>query len=208
MLRRTEDLYGFLLRGTDGTIGRIHDLYFDDGTWTVGYLALNTGAWPISDFVLLPPHVLKALSWDKRRGSVGLSREQVSNIPDIRLTPTLARQQCAELDAHFAWLARTTMESAPGKREIYSRTVAERRPVLQSARDVTDYRIEIEATEIGRVQDVLFDDETWLIRYLYVECWSWSPGRRELIPPECVVRVDRSEGKIFAVLQSRLAPTG
>jgi hypothetical protein len=139
---------------------------------------------------------------------VALSREQVSNIPDVRLTPMLAGQQCDELDAYFEGLVPTTMGSAPGERKVYSRAGAERRSVLQSARSMADYRIEIEATERGRVQDILFDDQTWLVRYLYVDCWGWSPMRTELVPPQCVVRVDRSERRIFAVLRSRLPSTG
>jgi hypothetical protein len=92
--------------------------------------------------------------------------------------------------------------------EGYRVDVAERKPLLQSTREMPTYRIKIGGREIGRVEDALFDDEAWTIRYLVVDCWSWSPGRSQLIPPECVKAVSRPELKILAEFRHNLAPTG
>jgi sporulation protein YlmC with PRC-barrel domain len=210
VLRRTEDLYGFVLRGIDGSIGRIHDLYFDEETWTVRYLTLDTQSWPIPRFVLLAPCVIKKLAWDKRRGSVQVTREQVAICPDVKPRPWLSWQHCAEVDEHFGWPLWTPIEAATqGKEhEGYGAGRVADRPLLQSSREMPAYRIEIEGVEIGRVADVLFDDETWIVRYLLVDCWHWSPGRRQLIPPECVKAIGHSEFKILAEFRHRLAPTG
>jgi len=210
VLRRTEDLYGFVLRGIDGSIGRVHDLYFDEVSWMVRYLALDTQAWPIRRFVLLAPSVLKKLAWDKRRGSVQVTREQVTSCPDIKPRPWLSRRHCAELDEYFGWPVWASIEATreDTEKEGHGAAMIEDRPLLQSAREMPAYRIESGGVDIGRVTDVLFDDETWAIRYLLVDCWHWSPGRRQLIPPECVKAIGHSELKIFAEARHTLAPTG
>jgi uncharacterized protein YrrD len=46
----------------------------------------------------------------------------------------------------------------------------------------------IEATDgrIGKVVDFLFDDSTWKVRWLVVECGTWLHGRKVLIHPPAV----------------------
>lgn len=208
MLRRAEDLVEFLIRGSDGAVGRVHDLYFHDRVWAVGYLALNTGDWPISRFILLPCRAVRVLNWQDRRGSVALNREQVRSIPEIKPTSTLLWKDCQELDGCFGWSDRTSVGIAAQETHIRSDLPAERGQVLRSVREILGYQIDIEGTAIGRIQDVLFDDETWLIRYLYVDVWSWSPRQKELVPPNCVVKIDSSEARIHAVRRHKVAPTG
>ena len=36
---------------------------------------------------------------------------------------------------------------------------------------------------LGTVSDFLFDDATWLVRWLVVDTGSWLPGRKVLLPP-------------------------
>jgi len=40
--------------------------------------------------------------------------------------------------------------------------------------------------EVGRVQDFLFDDETWKIRWIAVDAGDWLPGRRLFIHPSAI----------------------
>lgn len=210
MLRRTEELFGVLIRGTDGTMGRIHDLYFDDQSWTVSYLVLHTASWPMRRFALLSPCVVEMLAWDRRQGLVQLTQAQVSGCPNVTLSPTLSRQQCAESDEYFGWPARRASQAADAKAWVEGSpaALASGGSLLQSAREMPAYSLEIEGTEVGRVQDVLFDDVAWTVRYLVVDCWAWSPGRRQLIPPECVKTLDRGAFKVLAEYRHRLAPTG
>jgi hypothetical protein len=50
--------------------------------------------------------------------------------------------------------------------------------------------------EIGSVQDFYFDDEAWAIRYLVADTGKWLPGRKVLISPMSLGRVDRNEKHI------------
>jgi uncharacterized protein YrrD len=42
--------------------------------------------------------------------------------------------------------------------------------------------------EIGTVDDLFFDDQTWSIRYFVVETGKWLDGRRVLVAPESIVK--------------------
>ncbi len=45
---------------------------------------------------------------------------------------------------------------------------------------------------IGHVRDFLFDDQDWVIRHLVVDCGHWLPGRKVLISPRAIGRLDGS----------------
>jgi hypothetical protein len=40
MLTNTKQLKGFVIRATDGELGTIDQLYFDDETWAIRYLTV------------------------------------------------------------------------------------------------------------------------------------------------------------------------
>jgi hypothetical protein len=43
---------------------------------------------------------------------------------------------------------------------------------------------------IGHVSDVLFDDQTWMVRWIVVECGSWLMRRNVLLPPLALGHLD------------------
>lgn len=56
--------------------------------------------------------------------------------------------------------------------------------MLRMANDLMGYLIRATDGEIGGVQDFLFDDREWTVRYIVVDTGTWLPGRRVLIAPE------------------------
>ncbi len=62
---------------------------------------------------------------------------------------------------------------------------------------------------IGPIDDFLFDDQHWGLRYFVVDAGTWLPGRRILISPIAVARVDAVDGFVRLLLtrdQLREAP--
>ena len=53
-----------------------------------------------------------------------------------------------------------------------------------------DFVIRATDGELGTVEQLYFDDETWAIRYLMVDSGGWLGGRRVLISPMSVTRID------------------
>ena len=85
MLRSINQLYGSKLRASDGEIGHVSDLYFDDQQWTVRYLVADTGSWIPGRLVLIPPQVvgIGSLRQEGNRLPVNLTRKQIEDSPPI-----------------------------------------------------------------------------------------------------------------------------
>ncbi|MEP7303296.1 MAG: PRC-barrel domain-containing protein [Caldimonas sp.] len=62
MLRSAKDLEGFAVGATDGVIGHVKDLNFDDEAWVVRYLVVDAGGWLSSRKVLISPIAIGAAS--------------------------------------------------------------------------------------------------------------------------------------------------
>ena len=44
MLHNTKDLKNLAIQATDGEIGKVKDLYFDDDAWVLRYFVVETGS--------------------------------------------------------------------------------------------------------------------------------------------------------------------
>jgi sporulation protein YlmC with PRC-barrel domain len=62
--------------------------------------------------------------------------------------------------------------------------------MLMAGSALKGYRIEAQDGRIGTVKDVLFDDQTWRVRWLVVDAGNWLTGRKVLIQPSCVLKAD------------------
>ena len=76
MLRSASHLKGTTIAATDGDIGSIQDLYFDDLTWTIRYLVVDTGTWLPGRQVLISPRSVGTVA-EEDRIPVALTKRQV-----------------------------------------------------------------------------------------------------------------------------------
>jgi len=71
---------------------------------------------------------------------------------------------------------------------------------LRSSHEVTGYHIQTEDGELGHVEDFIIDDETWAIRYLIVNTSNWWAGKKVLVSPQWIERVNWGQRKVFVNL--------
>lgn len=218
VLRRTSELIGYTIHATDGDIGSVSRILFDDHRWTVRYVVVDTGRWLPGRKVLISPISIRQASWSTRRLDVALTRERVKNSPDIDTDRPVSRQQ--EL-AYFGYYGYPYYWGGAGQwgASMYPTAVAEGQVARQtdldeslrreqSARDshlrdtaaVRGYHIRAMDGEIGHVDDFLVDDQTWTIRYLVVDTSDWIGGRRVLISPEWVAAVSWPEATVHLAM--------
>jgi hypothetical protein len=216
MLRSMKDLEGFVVGATDGTIGHVKDFYFDDEAWVVRYLIVDTGTWLSSREVLISPIAIAKPKWSERILPVSLSRAQVKNSPDIDTDKPVSRQYEMEYfgyygyypyywDASGLWgasaypdtlltgigytgpgVAPHTVEADQARvaREVDQHRNDDRH--LRSGNAIGNYHIEATDGDIGHVQGLLLDEETWAIRYLIVNTSNWWIGHQVLIAPQWI----------------------
>lgn len=72
--------------------------------------------------------------------------------------------------------------------------------MLRSINDLRHDKIRAKDDEIGSVDDFLFDDEHWTIRYMVLNTGGWLTGRLVLISPMAISRVRREEESIDVAL--------
>jgi hypothetical protein len=62
--------------------------------------------------------------------------------------------------------------------------------MLRSVNELKGYTIEATDGDVGEVVEFYFDDEKWTVRYLVADTGNWLTGRKVLISPVALGRVD------------------
>ena len=194
MLQTVDDLIGFTIHATDGDIGRVHDVYFDDRRWTIRYLVVDTRHWLPGRRVLLSPASVREADWGRREIVVALSRDQIRRSPSVDTDQPVGRgrialfRECYTLP--YAWAVGGFLWAPTpvtgGRREVRRRPGD---PHLRSARLLRGYGIKAVDGDVGHVHGFLVDDSSWALRCVVVHTRHWRPGNRVLVPAEWIAWV-------------------
>ena len=103
MQHTIKSLIGFKMAATDGEIGEVKELYFDDESWVIRYLIVETGNWLFNKKVLIAPQALLAPDWANKNFPVNLTKEQIKSSPDIDTDQPVSHRQEIEMYGHYAW---------------------------------------------------------------------------------------------------------
>jgi len=215
MLRSIDELLGYKAMASDGDIGHIHDIYFDDQTWMVRYLVVDTGTFLPGRKVLLVPSVLKKPDWESHAFPVDLTQEEIRLSPPIDLAKPVSRQHQIELHEHFGWhlywlpgahhWAGHESPPPPKEKERMTEDAQDKGdPHLRSVKEVTGYHIQAYDGEIGRVADFVADDESWHLRFMIVSIRNWFPGKKVFISIGWISDVNWRERKVSVELNKEL----
>jgi hypothetical protein len=206
------ELKNYTIGATDGEVGQVADFFFDDQAWVIRYLVVETGSWLMSRKVLISPYSLQGADWEHKRLPVRITRAQVKDSPDIDTEQPVSRQhEMAYADYYrypYYWggvgfWGDGMVVPAPERSETaeaYARAERARHqhddPHLRSCKAVTGYHIQASDGDIGHVQSMLVDEESWAIRYLVVETSNWWMGHQVLIPPEWITAVSWADSTV------------
>jgi hypothetical protein len=223
-----KDLNGFTIGASDGDIGTVKECYFDDVTFTVRYVVVDTGDWLSERKVLLSPISLRAMDWEHKRITAALTKAQVEKSPDIDTDKPVSRQHEVAYYSYYgytpywegSYLWGAYGSGAPGSGPALSvaELEHERRwnwearehgdPNLRSSRAVTGYHIQAADGDIGHVEDFLVDEHFWAIRYMIVDTTNWWPGKHVLVAPAWIEKVDWDQAKVHVHLEREQIKTG
>jgi sporulation protein YlmC with PRC-barrel domain len=178
MLRNSKNLQGCSIGATDGTIGEVKDLYFDDEAWVIRYLVVSTGAWLANRKVLISPFALSQPQWALKLLRASLTTEQVKNSPDIDTDKPVSRQHEVQYLKYYSYPAYWGGDAA---KQHHSDD-----PHLRSCNAVVKYHVHASDGDVGHVEGLLVDDETWAIRYLIVDTSNWWLGHQVLVAPQWI----------------------
>jgi hypothetical protein len=92
MLRSVKSLEGFAIGATDGTFGKVNDIYFDDEAWVVRYLVVDTGTWLGGRDVLISPYSIGQPDWAGSVLPATISKQQIKDSPSLVTDKPVSRQ--------------------------------------------------------------------------------------------------------------------
>jgi hypothetical protein len=215
MLKNTAHFKGLVVRATDGELGTVDELYFDDESWAVRYLTVETGGWLGGRSVLISPMSVTEADWPAKQLDVALTKKQVENSPDISThAPIARRHERAYLSYYgypYYWEGPHPWGSASYPSALVSSAnlageakermqAAEQDTHLRSTAAITGYHIDASDGEIGHVDGFIVDDEAWAIRYMEVATQNWWPGKTVLISPEWIEKMSWRDEKVYVGL--------
>ena len=62
---------------------------------------------------------------------------------------------------------------------------------------ITGYPIHATDGEIGHVEDFMVDDEDWAIRFLVADTLNWLPGKKVILSPKWIKRVQWADSSVY-----------
>lgn len=81
-LRSCDEVIGYAILATDGSIGEVDDFVFDDENWAIRSMIVDTRKWLPGRHVLVSPGQIDRVSWGDREVYVKMTREAVKNSPE------------------------------------------------------------------------------------------------------------------------------
>lgn len=209
MLWDASALEGYAIEASDGRIGSVGEFLFEDTSWIVRWLVVDTGHRLSGRKVLLPPSALGEPDPSLRQFPIKLTMQQVKDSPDIDTDRPVSRQHETHLYRHYGWnpywdsgllpigggIGLPFVETLPRSRSTplaEDAALPDGDPHLRSTDAVTGFHVHATDGEIGHLEDFLVDDADWSIRYLKVDTRNWWPGSRVLISPRSVRSIGRT----------------
>lgn len=214
MIHNIKSLTGFSIGATDGEIGKVKEFYFDDETWAIRYLIVETGSWLFGRKVLISPHAIVNSDWENKIFKVNLTKEHVRNSPDIDTDKPVSRQHEILLSEYYPWPAYwsggfwaggigMTGMMAPGtpplEQAIAEETGPARKksnPHLRSTETVAGYSVKATDGNIGDIEDFLLEEGTMNIDFIVVDTRSWFPGKKVLLSPKWIREINWNSSEV------------
>ncbi len=217
MLLVASALNGYAIEASDGRIGTVSDLLFDDTTWKPRWLVVETGTWLSGRKVLLHPSTIGKADHEHRELAVTLTKQQVEASPGSYEDLPVTRQLQNTLYGYYGWdplwgggyfgesagaiaspLSAPPMFGAGATAEIVGGEIMpdEGDPHLRSVADLIGYHIRATDGEVGHVENLLIDDVTWGIRYIIVDTKNWWPGKHVLLSPYAVRHISWEDQQV------------
>lgn len=104
-LRSSAAVSGYHIEAKDGAIGHIDDFLFDEHSWQIGQVVVDTRNWLPGRHVVIAPQWIESIDWGERKVHVKVPREAVKSSPPYEGPAQLSGDSLREMQRHFeGWL--------------------------------------------------------------------------------------------------------
>ena len=187
MIIANNQLNQFSLRASDGSIGQVRDLYFNDDDWAIRYLVVETGNWFTRHQVLIPTAALDSIDATNKVIQVSLTRDQVKHSPDVDCDMPVSRQHQTDLSGYYGFPSYLEGVQRPSD------------PHLRSAEALNGYAARSNRDEIGHVKQFLLDDDGWRVVAVILKTGTWWQGDLMRIETDGIETIDWDSSSIEVI---------
>ncbi|WP_226038092.1 PRC-barrel domain-containing protein [Aquibacillus saliphilus] len=227
MLHFTNRIQDFKVQATDDKLGKVKDIYFDEDSWVVRYLVVDTKKWLPGRKVLVSPISFDYVDYQNSTVTIFESKDSIKNSPNIDENQPVSRQQESSLNTYFEWpyywsyldnekmwggfatpaeLMKTGQTGEELAKEQQESTKL--RSVDEISGDLGGYTIQATNGEIGHVTDFLVDDYNWKLRYFIVETKNFLPGKFVLLSIDWIKNISWIDQKVVVDLSKETIENG
>lgn len=99
-LRSCKAIESYHIQASDGEIGHVKGLLYDDATWAIRYMVVSTSNWWLGHDVLIAPSWIKSIDWEDKTVSIDMTRENLQHAPWYDTALPLTRAMEIALHKH------------------------------------------------------------------------------------------------------------
>ena len=189
----------YTIRGADGEIGKLRDAYFDDVSWKVLFLVVDTRPWLLGRVVLISPTALGKPDTETHELPTSLTKVAVENGPPLEEHKPVSRQHAVDVAKYWDW------PFFPPGDPRFDLGEAQKPPThddphLRSAGDTTGYHVHTPDGACGHIEDWLVDVGSWTIVAAVIDPKNWWPGESVTIPSKAITSINWDEKSVHVSL--------
>ena len=219
MLFAVSGLMDCAVEASDGEVGVVKDLLFDDDTWKIRWMAVEAGHWlPGRRRVFIHPSAIAPLALPPKSNipmlsspatlqlNVNLTKDEIGAGPHAHEDQPVTKDMESLLydyygsdpywgASHFGGVGLPDTESEIVEDAARRDADAQIPPLdggdhLHSVAEFNGYYVHALDGDIGHVENLLADDSNWEIRYLVIATRNWWPGKVVQLAPYAVKDID------------------
>jgi sporulation protein YlmC with PRC-barrel domain len=212
MLRSCKSLEGYSLNASDGEIGHLKTIHFNDEDWSVKYLVVDIGSFWNEKKVLVLPNASYQFSWIEQNISVKLTRNQIkealpysSDLPVSDQHELINKLNFKSLYLIEPWsgsflpLWFPDLKAGQALQNIVQE-IGDKD--LRCAKTITGYQVVLKDKEFGKVEDFILDCNEWIIRDIVIDANHILHSNKKIIPVSKIKVFDTDNQKIELELSS------
>ncbi len=111
-LRSTGEITGYGISALDGDLGHVEDFIFDDATWIIRYIVVDTRDWWPGKWVFVPVDWIVETNWWGMNVAVNSTRDKLRHAPTWQRDKPIDGALADELSAYFGQKATAPSTSA------------------------------------------------------------------------------------------------
>lgn len=186
MLYFTSKLKTYNILATDGEMGKIKDVYFDDRKWAIRYAIVDTRKWLPGRRVLLSPTSFLNMNNESESLEVNYNKGEIRNSPEITDEQAISKDVEHSIAGYYGWnrywtgnmlwgpqdrpLDNIKNEEITQEETRFNQQLEDQQEYdLRSENETMEFKVHANDGKLGKVLDMVYDDDYWKIRYIVVQ---------------------------------------